>query len=149
MIAMKRILIILLMLLFVSALFPVMAHDSIMVKKDARLDVLTTKLSQMNKRASMLTSSGLYRGYRVQVLSTRTREDAFKAKSLLLTSFPEYKTYVMFQSPSFKVRIGNFIRKEDADKFRKQLAYFFPQGVYIVDDGIEYSPTEDEEIILQ
>ena len=129
---MKRILIILLMFLLVSAVFPVMAHDSIMVKKDARMDVLTTKLSQMNKRASMLTSNGLYRGYRVQVLSTRTREDAFKAKSLLLTSFPEYKTYVMFQSPSFKVRIGNFIRKEDADKFRKQLAYFFPPRAWIV-----------------
>ena len=138
-----------LLILFVLGGSRLMAHDSIIVKKDVRLDILTAKQALMNKRSSMLTSSGLYKGYRVQVLSTRTRVDAFRAKTLLLTSFPEYKTYVMYQSPSFKVRIGNFIKKEDADKFRKQLAYFFPQGVYIVEDAIEYTLAEDEEIILQ
>lgn len=138
-----------LLIVFIMAVSVIMAHDSIVVKKDARLDILTTKLALMNQRASMLTSNGKYRGYRVQVLSTRAREDAFKTKSMLLTSFPEYKTYVMYQSPSFKVRIGNFLKKEEADKFRKQLAYFFPQGVYIVADTIEYSPTEEEEIILE
>lgn len=123
------------------------ASDSIIVKKDPRLDILTAKQALINKRTSMLTSSGQYKGFRVQVISTRRREDAFNTKTMLLTNFPEQKTYVMYQSPNFKVRIGNFIKKGDADNFRKELARFFPQGVYIVDDAIEY--TLPEEDILQ
>jgi hypothetical protein len=40
-------------------------------------------------------------------------------KACCSASFPEEKTYVIFQSPNFKVRIGNFIKKEDADKFKE------------------------------
>lgn len=138
-----------LLILFVLTGSLAMAGDSIIVKKDPRLDLLSTKQAQLNKRSSMMTANGLYRGYRVQVLSTRARDDAFKTKGMLLTSFSEQKTYVMYQSPNFKVRIGNFLKREDAEKFRKQLAYFFPQGAYIVEDAIEYVPADDEEIIPQ
>ena len=120
------------------------ANDSIIVHKDARLDILTVKQAQSNKRSAMMTSSGQYKGYRIQVMSTRKREEAFNAKSILLTNFPEQKTYVMYQSPNFKVRIGNFLKQDEADKFRKQLAFLFPQGVYIVEDAIDYTPVEDE-----
>ena len=132
------------LILFVCIAYSATANDSIIVHKDARLDILTLKQAQSNKRSAMMTSSGQYKGYRIQVMSTTKREDAFNAKSILLTNFPDQKTYVMYQSPNFKVRIGNFLRQDDADKFRKQLATLFPQGVYIVEDAIDYTPTDDE-----
>ena len=125
------------------------ANDSVILHKDARLDVLTVKQAQSNKRTAMLTSSGQYKGYRIQVLSTRKREDAFNIKSMLLANFPDQKTYVMYQSPNFKVRIGNFLKRDEAEKFRKQLASLFLQVVYIVEDAIEYAPTEDEPPLAQ
>jgi len=118
--------------------------DTIVVDKDPRLDVLTTKQAMINKRSAQLTSAGLYKGYRLQVTSTVNREDAFKAKTALLNRFPEQKTYLIFQSPYFKVRIGNFLKREDADKFRKQLTKQLPQAAYIVEDTIEYMPQEEE-----
>lgn len=121
------------------------ANDSIIVHKDARLDILTAKQAQSNKRTAMMTSSGQYKGYRIQVLSTRQREEAFNIKSMLLSNFPDQKTYVMYQSPNFKVRIGNFLKQDDADKFRKQLAFLFTQGIYIVEDAIDYTPTDEEQ----
>jgi len=132
------------LILFVCIAYSASANDSIIVHKDVRLDILTVKQAQSNKRSAMMTSSGQYKGYRIQVMSTTKREDAFNAKSILLTNFPDQKTYVMYQSPNFKVRIGNFLRQDDADKFRKQLATLFPQGVYIVEDAIDYTPTDDE-----
>ena len=125
------------------------ANDSVVVKKDARLDVLTARQVMMNKRMAMMTVNGLYKGYRIQVISTSRRDDAFKMRADLMTRFPEQKTYVVFQSPNFKVRIGNFIKKEEAEKYKAQLNKIYPQGVYIVDDGIEYTPKEDEEPIPQ
>jgi hypothetical protein len=94
----------------------------------------------------MLTSSGQYKGFRLQVISTNDREKAFGIKSDLMNRYPEEKAYVMFQSPYFKVRIGNFIKREDANKFRKNLNKLFPQGVFVVEDAIEYTPPPDEEL---
>lgn len=121
-----------------------LAADTIVVKKDARLDLLTAKQAQINKRSAMLTSSGQYKGYRVQVISTNSRDQALRMKTELLSRFPDQKTYTSYQSPLFKVRIGNFVRKEDAEQFRKTLNRFYPQGVYVVEDVIEYNAAEDE-----
>lgn len=127
----------------------VAANDSVVVKKDARLDLLTAKQIAMNKRLAMMTPNGLYKGFRIQVISTSRRDDAFKVRADLISQFPDQKTYVVFQSPSFKVRIGNFLKKEDAEKLKAQLNKLYPNGVYIVDDGIEYTPKEEDEIITQ
>lgn len=125
------------------------AADTVLVKKDPRLDVLSVKQMQANQRSAMMTPNGLYRGYRIQVVSTPRRDDAFRKRSELLSRFPDQKVYVVFQSPNFKVRIGNFLKKEEAEKFKAQLNKIYPQGVYIVEDGVEYTLKEDEDIINQ
>lgn len=121
------------------------AKDTIIVRKDYRLDLLSQRQIIINKRSSMLTSTGQYKGFRIQVISTRDREKAFNIKTDLLNKYPEEKVYVMFQSPNFKVRIGNFVKREDAEKLRKLLNKTFTNGVFIVDDVIDYIPPEDEE----
>jgi hypothetical protein len=126
-----------------------MAGDSIVVKKDPRLDVLTSKQAAINKRNSMMTSNGQYKGFRIQVISTRDRARAFQLKAELLSKYPEEKTYTLFQSPFFRVRIGNFLKKEDADEFRKLLSKTYPDGVYVVPDIIEYTPTEEDELLME
>ena len=120
------------------------AADTILVRKDNRLDLLTAKQAQLNKRTAMLTSDGQYKGYRLQVISTNSRDQAFRIKTELLSRFPDHKTYTSYQSPLFKVRIGNFVRREDAEQFRKLLNRFYPKGVYVVEDVIEYNLAEDE-----
>lgn len=131
-------------LLFCSILH---AADTIVVKKDPRLDILSTKQLQANQRSAMMTPNGLYKGFRIQVISTNRRDDAFAMKADLLAKFPDQKVYMVFQSPNFKVRIGNFLRRDDAEKFKAQLNKLYPQGVYIVEEGIEYVLKEDEDII--
>jgi hypothetical protein len=123
--------------------------DTIIVKKDSRLDVLSQKQAAINKRSSMLTSSGQYKGYRIQVLSTNRRDEAFKVKTDLLTGFPDQKSYIIFQSPNFKVRIGNFLKRSEAENFRRQLVKLYPQGGYIVEDAIDYTSKEEEEEVPQ
>ena len=91
------------------------ANDTIIIHKDARLDLLTQKQIQINKHAAMLNSTGQYKGFRVQIMSTGNRDEAFKIKADLLTKFPDQKSYTIFQSPNYKIRIGNFLKKEDAE----------------------------------
>jgi hypothetical protein len=136
--------ILLLVTFFTCAVFSY-AADTIIVHKDVRLDILSTKQAAVNKLTSKMTSSGQFKGYRLQVLNSRSRDEAFKIKSELLQLFPEQKSYVLFQSPYFKVRIGNFIERSDALSFRNLLSKKYPQNVYVVEDIIEYSPREDED----
>jgi hypothetical protein len=128
---------------------PLLAADTVVVKKDPRLDVLSVKQLQANQRSAMMTPNGLYKGFRIQTISTNKRDDAFAMKADLQNRFPDQKVYVVFQSPNFKVRIGNFLKKEEAEKFKIQLNKVYPQGVYIVEDGIEYVLKDDEDIINQ
>ena len=120
------------------------AGDSIAVHKDSRLDVFTSKQAYVNKLTAHMTSSGQFKGFRLQVLSTRTREDAFNTKATLLQQFPDQKAYILYQSPYFKVRIGNFPNKQDADAFKKQLSKVYSQPAYLVEDIIDYTPGADE-----
>lgn len=138
-----------LFVLFALAGHWAMAGDSVIIRKDPRLDVLSAKQLQANQRSAMMTSSGQYKGFRIQVISTTNRDEAFKMKADLLGKLPEQKTYVIFQSPSFKVRVGNFLKREDAEKCKMQLNKLFPQGVYIVEDAIDYTPAEESGIITQ
>lgn len=142
----KRYLIFFLLMPIGSRLY---AADTVIVRKDPRLDLLAAKQQQANQRSAMMTRDGLYKGFRIQVISTSKRDDAFAMKADLMARFPEHKVYVVFQSPNFKVRIGNFLKKEEADKFKTQLNKLYPQGVYIVEDGIEYTLKDDEDIINQ
>lgn len=122
----------------------VMANDSVIVIKDARLDMLSAKQAYINKRTSMMTSSGLYKGFRIQLISTSSRDAAQQMKTDMMHKYPDQKIYMLFQSPNFKVRMGNFLKRKEAERFRMQLIRYFPQGVYIVEDAIEYTPKDDD-----
>ncbi len=122
----------------------VFSQESIVVRKDGRLDVLTAKQASLNKRASRMTSTGLYHGYRLQVLSTQSRDQAYQLKSELLQRFPEQKAYVLYQSPYFKIRFGNFIDRADALRYKNTLASIYPQVIYIVSENVEYTPKEED-----
>jgi len=120
--------------------------DTIVVNKDPRLDVLTQKQAIVNKRSQMMTSNGLYKGFRLQLLSTNNRNQAFKLKYDLLTNYPDQKAYVTYQAPFFKVRLGNFLKREEAEKMRKQISKNFQTGIFLVEDAIEYTPKDDDDI---
>ena len=125
------------------------SKDSIVVNKDPRLDILTQKQAIINKRAQFQLSTGLYKGYRLQLLSSNDRNQAFKLKYALMNKFPEYKSYVVYQAPYFKVRLGNFMKKDEAEKARKQLSKNFSSGIYIVEDAVEFRHSNTNQLDIK
>ncbi len=120
--------------------------STVFVVKDSRLDLLVKKKAEINKKAA--DSKKPTKGYRIQVLNTTDRTQALAAKSKLLTLYPDQKTYLMYTAPYFKIRIGNFVEKSEADDLKKELARMFPTGVFVIPSDIEYkAPPEKEENI--
>lgn len=119
---------------------------NVFVVKDSRLDLLVKKKAEINKKAT--DAKKPTKGFRIQVLNTTDRNQALATKSKLLTLYPDQKTYLMYQAPYFKIRIGNFVEKAEADDLKKELARMFPTGVFVIPSDIEYkAPPEKEESI--
>ncbi|MEO0230988.1 MAG: SPOR domain-containing protein [candidate division WOR-3 bacterium] len=75
-------------------------------------------------------------GYRVQILATSNKEKADMFAKEAQARFPNQKVYVEFIPPYYKVRIGDFITREEAEAFRakaKSLGYF---DAFIVESQI-------------
>ncbi|PJJ76682.1 sporulation related protein [Thermoflavifilum aggregans] len=78
-----------------------------------------------------------HKGYRVQVISTDDRDRANQVRALLLQRFPQYRAYLQYHAPYFRVRVGDFLNQEDAIPLRDSLREIFPSGVFIVPDVID------------
>ncbi len=124
----------------------VSAQDSsfVIVHKDPRIDLLLKKQAESNaasKRANARTA----KGYRLLVINTNKRDEAIAAKTKIYTNFPELKAYLVYQSPYFKLKAGNFRTREEAKQYQTYLSAHFPKGIFIINDTIEVTPEKDKE----
>jgi len=60
-----------------------------------------------------------------------------------MQSYPEYRSYIDFQAPYFKVRIGDFKTREEATELRDRLSNMFTGGVFVVPAIINVSPDKE------
>lgn len=80
-------------------------------------------------------------GYQLQVLNTKDRTEAINAKSLLLTKYPNQKTFLLFQNPYYKIRFGNFLTEIEAVSYQKKIESYF-SNVFVIPVKIEIKVTE-------
>lgn len=112
------------------------------IVKDPRLDLLIKKQTELNKKVYM-ENNRTAQGFRILVINTSDRQKAMETKSELMRDFPDHKTYLIYQSPHFKIQIGNFRTRPDAESLRKQITRIYPNGVIVIPSIIEVKP-EDE-----
>ena len=112
---------------------------SIVVHKDPRLDLLVKKQVQINEETSR-DSRRVAKGFRLMVITTNNRDEAIAAKTKVYTYFPELKAYMWHQSPYYKLKVGNFKERKEAEDYQKRLNIYFPKGVFIMSDRVEVKP---------
>ncbi len=112
------------------------------IVKDPRLDLLIKKQAELNKKV-YLDNNRTAQGFRILVMNTSDRKKAMDAKSILMRDFPDHKTYLIYQSPHFKIQIGNFRSRNDAESLRKQITRIYPTGVIVIPSIIEVKPEDD------
>ncbi len=78
------------------------------------------------------------KGYRVQILSADNRNDINRVKSQFYTLFPDVKSFVIYQQPNFKLRVGNFRTRLEAHKVWQEVVKSFP-GAFITPDELKLS----------
>jgi SPOR domain len=72
-------------------------------------------------------------GYRIQIYVGNLRTDADAAKLFTYQTYPELLPYMTFTSPTYRVKVGDFMNKLDAERYFQQLRQQFPSSVILQD----------------
>ncbi|HSK12730.1 MAG TPA: SPOR domain-containing protein, partial [Phnomibacter sp.] len=115
---------------------------------------LTRKQHQINKvttdanaLAKYKTSGGKYKGYRLMVLNTNNRDLAYQTRGQLASRFPQHTLYLGYQAPYYKLKMGDFLEKNDAEALKKQLSGILKQGIFVIPDAVNLKPEEEEKLL--
>jgi len=110
--------------------------NPVVMEKDPRIDQLVKKQIEINE-VTTRESRRFVQGYRIQVINSPDRGKVFAAKARVYEQFPDWKPYLLYQSPNYKLRVGNFKTQDEAQDAMKQLSKLFPAGLYVIPDVIE------------
>ena len=108
----------------------------VVVTKDPRIDLLVKKQIAINEETTRESREHIP-GFRIQVINTPDRNKVYDAKAKVYQQFPDWKPYLLYQAPNYKLRVGDFRTQEEAEAAMQELAKLFPSGLYVIRDIIE------------
>ncbi len=85
---------------------------------------------------SLDSASIIVEGFRIQLFATRDRFNAEKFQ-IDFGKIYDKKIYVIFEAPNYKVRIGNFIDRNRAEKVRSEFSKKGYPSAWIIRTKIE------------
>jgi hypothetical protein len=92
--------------------------------------------SLLNRYDEFNKKRDITEGYRIQITYSDIREDIYKSKSMLYHQFPDLGSYVEYEQPYFKLRLGDFTTRLEATYYLQQTIALYP-GAFIVKDKIK------------
>jgi cell division protein FtsN len=106
--------------------------------------VSTVKINADSRLALVLTKPvqkafvGKIRGFRVQIYNGNDRKKANQAKLDFMKANPGVRSYLVYNNPQFRVRVGDFKARSDAALLQNKLSLTF-NPCMIVPDVINYA----------
>lgn len=109
------------------------AQDSLQGKVVIDADPAIDRIMQRRKEFFGLDSTTA--GYRIQIYSGTDRNEAMLELENFQLKYPEVKVYLKYDSPNFKIRIGDFSGKVEAQYWFAILQEEYPR-LFLVPDRI-------------
>lgn len=112
--------------------------NNVEIYQDSTITNLISNLVVTNK----YLGAHVQRGFRVQLFSSNSQASAKQQANTLrkeLNSTIQLEVYVMYVSPTWKVRVGDFQTRSEAEEWRDVLRKQFPKikgNIYVVPDDI-------------
>ncbi len=116
--------------------------DDLLESKKYRCDELRvwrqSQSSNSSKEETNITFKDLcknhpkMKGFRIQVLNTRSSEDAEKAKEKLQVQFPQLSSNVELRRPQFRVLMGDYFSKANAASDLNEVKKIYPGALLVV-----------------
>jgi hypothetical protein len=103
---------------------------NIQIIQDDKVDLLVSKHIQINQNRKSME------GYRIQIFFDSGNNSKTKAQSIyegFKAKYPDVRAYLSFKSPNYKVRVGDFRTRLDAQRFLNDIIDEYPNAWIIAD----------------
>jgi hypothetical protein len=89
-------------------------------------------------------------GFRVQVYAGKDRDEAQRIRGMCLNMKFDDQAYLHYDRPNYRVKVGDFLTREDARELYRQLKKRFPEAIIVPDIvTVVKKATPDELIMLR
>ena len=92
-----------------------------------RLDAILDTIAMRNK------SMKFTNGFRIQIYVGNDRKSADDAKIYTYQKYPEIFPYLSYQQPIYKVKIGDFLNRMDAERYYSDIKDLYPSAMILPD----------------
>lgn len=99
--------------------------------KDPLIDSLIARRIELNTKTTTTINppttvvfNGL--GYRVQVFYGLDRKEAFSEQAKFRSLYPQIMTYISYNEPNYRLKVGDFRTRLEAQNFLNELRGTFP-----------------------
>lgn len=92
-----------------------------------KLDPILDSINKTNVQRNFVD------GFTIQVYSGSKKEDALNAKKELSSYLPELQSEVQYAQPNFRVKVGKYFNRMDAQKDYVDVRRHFPTAIVIPD----------------
>lgn len=72
-------------------------------------------------------------GYRVMIYFDQDKSKSEQQKAHFISLYDEHKAYVDYVAPNYRVRVGNFRTRLEAEKLKQEILAIFPTAIVIED----------------
>lgn len=120
---------------------------SVVVIKNPAIDSLIARRVLLNKlitnnSVNRSASSVVVYGFRVQAYFGTDRKEAYKIQAKLKQQYPNFETYISYNLPNYRIKIGDFRNRLEAEKLLSQLRPTYPT-LFIFNERINPPKNED------
>jgi len=108
-------------LLFTVISFASFAQEkNIVLNTDTRLDQLSEAIHAKSSETTTKKSNKA-KGFRVQIYNGNDRQKASNLKMQFMKEYPGVRSYMVFTSPQYRLKVGDFKTRAEADAFSSKI----------------------------
>ncbi|WP_179414404.1 SPOR domain-containing protein [Mucilaginibacter sp. E4BP6] len=131
-------------LIGIPSLVLAQTRGTVQVDKDPKVDSLIGNyLVGGGKVGNGEPASASSNGYRIQIFSGSDRKEAYSVQSKFQNKFPDTHTYLSYRDPNFKVKVGDFRSRLEAEKMIEEMKPAFG-GLFIIPEKINLPKLDTE-----
>ena len=101
------------------------------VIQDPRVDTLMSRYAEVNEIHPVIE------GWRIEIFfeaGNYSKKLAMEARSEFVKNYPDIPSYLIFQQPYYKVRVGDYRTKMEAERFLHEIEPEYPQAFVVMDE---------------
>lgn len=110
------------------------SREQVHIFQDSRIDSLIAHYIGQNYKKQTIP------GFRIRIFLANNqdngRQRAYETKARFITAYPDIEAYVIYETPDWKVLVGDFRSRSDAFRFKKLIDPMFPNN-RLIDSQID------------